>query len=159
MNILESSTCTGTRYDHRGNYATYISLEVGTVSNLQVDQWNDATWFLVTRRFEIVETVVSEDEPTLPPTFVFSTCEGKCDTVSGPPAKGKCDNSEGDNQEGSLLPSCISHLMCVHRGREKRWRKGKGKRDWRRDGGRREGGWGRRGRRGGGLPSFVKYPW
>lgn len=52
----------------------YTSLGVRTVTNLQVDQWNNATRLLVTGRLEIVEAIVSENEPTLPPTFVLASC-------------------------------------------------------------------------------------
>lgn len=64
-------------FDHSSMWCrdvAYTSLGVRTVANLQVDQWNNATRFLVTRRLEIVEAIVSENEPTLPPTFVLPSC-------------------------------------------------------------------------------------
>ena len=39
--------------------------------DLQVDQWNDTTRLLVTRRLEIIEAVVCKDEPTPSPALML----------------------------------------------------------------------------------------
>jgi len=53
---------------------TYISLAVRAVVYLQVDQWDDASWFLVIGGLEVIEAVVSRDEPTPPPALVLPSC-------------------------------------------------------------------------------------